>query len=158
MAFNPYYQNPYQPMGYNGQYGNYAPQNVAGAPQAFVCQITRVNGRNGAEAFRMAPNSSILLMDENDPIVWMKQTDGAGYATVTPYTVSPYQAIMMSMCPSLYPPRRQGRSLQRSSRTAWLFPVRQLPQMLRLARLLRWHSPLLCVRRVAHPALRCRWY
>lgn len=66
--------------------------------------------------------------------------------------------IMMSMCPSLYPPRRQGRSLQRSSRTAWLFPVRQLPQMLRLARLLRWHFPLLCVRRVAHPALRCRWY
>lgn len=79
-------------MGYNGQYGNYAPQNAAGSSQAFVCQITRVNGRNGAEAFRMAPNSSILLMDENDPIVWMKQTDGAGYATVTPYTVSPYQA------------------------------------------------------------------
>ena len=78
MAFNPYYQNPYQPMGYNGQYGNYAPQNAAGSSQAFVCQITRVNGRNGAEAFRMAPNSSILLMDE--------------YATVTPYTVSPYQA------------------------------------------------------------------
>lgn len=24
MAFNPYYQNSYQPMGYNGQYGNYA--------------------------------------------------------------------------------------------------------------------------------------
>ena len=42
MAFNPYYQNPYQPMGYNGQYGNYAPQNAAGAPQAFGCQITRV--------------------------------------------------------------------------------------------------------------------
>lgn len=54
--------------------------------------ITRVNGRNGAEAFRLAPNSSILLMDENDPIVWLKQTDGAGYATVTPYTVAPYQA------------------------------------------------------------------
>ena len=29
MAFNPYYQNPYQPMGYNGQYGNYAPQSAA---------------------------------------------------------------------------------------------------------------------------------
>ena len=54
--------------------------------------VTRVNGRNGADAFRMAPNSSILLMDENDPIVWLKQTDGAGYATVTPYTVTPYQA------------------------------------------------------------------
>ena len=55
-------------------------------------QVTRVNGRNGADAFRMAPNSSILLMDENDPIVWLKQTDGAGYATVTPYAVTPYQA------------------------------------------------------------------
>ena len=65
-----------------------AMQNVS----AQACQITRVNGRNGADAFRMAPNSSILLMDENDPIVWLKQTDGAGYATVTPYTVTPYQA------------------------------------------------------------------
>lgn len=89
----PYYQNPYQPMGYG--YNNYAPsshQNAAGAQQMYSGQITRVNGRNGAEAFRLAPNSSILLMDENDPIVWLKQTDGAGYATVTPYTVAPYQA------------------------------------------------------------------
>ena len=70
-------------------------QGAPGAMQgmsAQTFQITRVNGRNGADAFRMAPNSSILLMDENDPIVWLKQTDGAGYATVTPYTVTPYQA------------------------------------------------------------------
>ena len=91
-----YFGNPYQPqpMGYN-PYGGYAPaipQNGAGAMQGFAGQITRVNGRNGAEAFRLAPNSSILLMDENDPIVWLKQTDGAGYATVTPYTVAPYHA------------------------------------------------------------------
>ena len=88
-----YFGNPYQ-MGYN-PYSGYAPaspQNGAGAMQGFAGQITRVNGRNGAEAFRLAPNSSILLMDENDPIVWLKQTDGAGYATVTPYTVTPYQA------------------------------------------------------------------
>ena len=90
-----YFNNPYQqPMGY-GPYGGYTPmgaQNAAGGPQPFAGQITRVNGKNGAEAFRLAPNSSILLMDENDPIVWLKQTDGAGYATVTPYTVAPYQA------------------------------------------------------------------
>lgn len=60
--------------------------------KALRVKFTRVNGRNGAEAFRLAPNSSILLMDENDPIVWLKQTDGAGYATVTPYTVAPYHA------------------------------------------------------------------
>ena len=88
-----YFGNLYQ-MGYN-PYSGYAPaspQNGAGAMQGFAGQITRVNGRNGAEAFRLAPNSSILLMDENDPIVWLKQTDGAGYATVTPYTVAPYPA------------------------------------------------------------------
>ena len=51
-----------------------------------------MNGKNGAEAFRMAPNSSILLMDENDPIVWLKTIDGAGYCTVTPYTIAPYQS------------------------------------------------------------------
>ena len=87
-----YFANPYQ--GYGSPYGypSAAPQGAAGAPQAFGGQVTRVNGRNGADAFRMAPNSSILLMDENDPIVWLKKTDGAGYATVTPYTVTPYQA------------------------------------------------------------------
>ncbi len=88
------YYNQYQPP---YSYGGYSPmgQGAPGAMQgmsAQACQITRVNGRNGADAFRMAPNSSILLMDENDPIVWLKQTDGAGYATVTPYTVTPYQA------------------------------------------------------------------
>ena len=65
--------------------------------KALRVKFTRVNGRNGAEAFRLAPNSSILLMDENDPIVWLKQTDGAGYATVTPYTVAPTAAGTVSL-------------------------------------------------------------
>lgn len=54
-------------------------------------EITRVNGENGARAFQIAPNSSALLLDENSPIVWVVQTDGAGYKTVTPYTIAPYQ-------------------------------------------------------------------
>lgn len=88
-----YFGNPYQrPYGSPYGYPPMGPQNAPGSSQAFGGQVTRVNGRNGADAFRMAPNSSILLMDENDPIVWLKQTDGAGYATVTPYTVTPYQA------------------------------------------------------------------
>lgn len=48
------YQQPYgNPYGYPLT----GPQSPAGAPQAAICQITRVNGRNGADAFRMAPNS-----------------------------------------------------------------------------------------------------
>ena len=32
-------------------------------------KFIKVNGRNGADAFRMAADSSVLLLDENDPIV-----------------------------------------------------------------------------------------
>lgn len=55
------------------------------------CEIVRVNGRNGGEAFAMSPNSEILLLDTTAPIVWLAQTDGAGYKTLTPYSIAPYQ-------------------------------------------------------------------
>ena len=91
---------PYNPAPYGAPHSNpyvdrynaITAQNFAGAAQSYGGQITRVNGRNGAEAFRMTPNASVLLMDENDPIVWLKVSDGAGYCTLTPYSISPYQA------------------------------------------------------------------
>lgn len=55
-------------------------------------EIIRVNGENGARAYQMAPNSTALLLDESAPLVWLIQTDGAGYKTATPYTITPYQA------------------------------------------------------------------
>ena len=74
----------YEP--YNmGLYG-YAPQRPA---QRF--EVVRVNGRPGAEAFQMAPNSDALLLDTSAPIVWLKTTDGAGYPTCTPYKITPYE-------------------------------------------------------------------
>ena len=54
-------------------------------------QIVKVNGAAGARSFRLAPNSSILLLDENEPIVWFVQTDGAGYSNPVPYDISPHQ-------------------------------------------------------------------
>ena len=54
-------------------------------------EITRVNGRNGAMAVQMAPNSSVLVLDETAPLVWLCQTDGAGYLTVTPFDIAPHQ-------------------------------------------------------------------
>ena len=53
-------------------------------------QIVQVSGENGARAYQMPPNSSTLLLDNTDSIVWLVQTDGAGYKTVTPYTITPY--------------------------------------------------------------------
>lgn len=49
--------------------------------------VIRVNGLNGANSYNLAPNSSILLLDETAPIVYLKTTDGAGYGTVTAYDI-----------------------------------------------------------------------
>ena len=79
---------PYNPAPYGAPYSNpyvdrynaMTAQNFAGAAQSYGGQITHVNGRNGAEAFRMTHNASVLLIGENDPIVWLKASDGADIA------------------------------------------------------------------------------
>lgn len=54
-------------------------------------QIVRVNGIEGARAYQMLPpNSSALLLDENNPLLYLAQTDGAGYKTITMYKIEPY--------------------------------------------------------------------
>lgn len=50
-------------------------------------EVVKVNGRNGAETYQLAPNSSALLLDETAPLVWLVQTDGAGYKTCTPFDI-----------------------------------------------------------------------
>ena len=80
---NPYFpNNPYQPA-YNPM-----PQQPQVGPQM---QVVRVNGRNGAQAFQIGPNSSALLLDESGTMVWLVTTDGASYKTVAPYDIMPHQ-------------------------------------------------------------------
>lgn len=50
--------------------------------------IKRVSGRPGADAYRMAPNSEVLLLDETQPVIWLKTTDSAGYPTLTAYDIA----------------------------------------------------------------------
>lgn len=54
-------------------------------------EIIKVNGREGANAYQMPPNSSVLLLDVNQPVVYLKQTDGGGYANITAYRIEPLQ-------------------------------------------------------------------
>lgn len=81
--------------GLNNGYGNNFPSNIMNGMSGINTypryEIIQVNGRNGAEMFQMGPNSKILLLDSSDPIVWLVQTDGAGYKTVDPYSITPYQ-------------------------------------------------------------------
>ena len=47
----------------------------------------------GAQAFvsMMLPNSNAIVMDQNDPLVYIIMTDGAGYPTINPYQLIPYE-------------------------------------------------------------------
>ena len=84
------YMTPYQTR-YNAQ------------QQAFNAklEVIRVNGKNGAEAFQMPPNSSIILLDESAPLIWFKMTDGAGYPTLTPYRIEPVKSELAPEVSSL---------------------------------------------------------
>lgn len=53
----------------------------------YPTQISKVNGMKGAEAYQMLPNSSILLLDECDPIVYLVQTDASGVKRITAYDI-----------------------------------------------------------------------
>lgn len=55
-------------------------------------QIIRVNGEAGARSIMMAPNSDQFLADTtNSSRIWVAQTDGAGYLTITPLDVTVHQ-------------------------------------------------------------------
>ena len=77
------YNQPYFPQQFTPQFTPQVPKKT---------EIIHVNGENGAQAFQMMPNSQALLLDDTAPLVWLAQTDGAGYKTVTPYTIAPYKA------------------------------------------------------------------
>ena len=65
------------------------PQSPIVQPQPI--RVQNVNGIEGAKAYPLAGDSSVLLLDSNNPIVWLVQTDSAGYKTCTPYDISPHK-------------------------------------------------------------------
>lgn len=83
-----YYQG--YPSGYQNPY--VSRYNAMTAQQAPKYEIIHVNGENGAQALQMSPNSEIIVMDDTAPVVWLCQTDGAGYKTVRAFDIAPHQA------------------------------------------------------------------
>ena len=80
------YQNPYlmnNSFMPQAQMPNYMPRSQQ--------TVVKVNGRNGAEMYQMPPNSSALLLDETAPIIWLAQTDGAGYKSISAYDIHPHE-------------------------------------------------------------------
>ena len=55
-------------------------------------EITEVYGVQGAQAYQMAPNSSVIMLDANNPVAYIKKTDGAGSASIMAYKLVPYES------------------------------------------------------------------
>lgn len=51
-----------------------------------VMELVRVNGIDGARAFQMPPNSTAALFDSGNDIMYIKQTDGAGFPNIRVFT------------------------------------------------------------------------
>ena len=71
MPYNPY--NPYQP---------YTPQPSYGFQQPQQNTYAFVNGIEGAKSYPMQPNQTVMLMDSDNPIAYMKQSNAMGQATI----------------------------------------------------------------------------
>ena len=72
---------------YNSYTANLAQQNANYNNQSFHSQtnITFVNGIEGAKAFQLRPNSSVLLMDYDNYKFYVKSTDNIGIANISSY-------------------------------------------------------------------------
>lgn len=57
------------------------------APQM---EIQKVTGEESVRAFPMGPNSSAILLDTTNPLVWVVTTDASGFKTIQPYSITPY--------------------------------------------------------------------
>lgn len=54
-------------------------------------QVITVAGAESLAQIQLAPNSSILVMDQAAPIVYLCQSDGVGKVTSAAYDISPHK-------------------------------------------------------------------
>ena len=54
-------------------------------------QILQANGKASIDALKMSPNSSVLIADQTQPIVWRCISDSLGNVTATAYDISPHK-------------------------------------------------------------------
>lgn len=64
------------------------PNGMQQNPQPFQqnTNITFVNGIEGAKAYQLSPNSSVLLMDSDNSKFYVKSTDNLGVPKLTSYS------------------------------------------------------------------------
>lgn len=79
----PYY-NPYLAPNIIQQNTGYTQQGVL-PPQ----QVLQANGRSSVDAIKLSPNSSVLICDSNEPIIYKCISDSLGNTNIEEYDVTP---------------------------------------------------------------------
>lgn len=77
-------------------YYDYIRQSMGQAPQPQsnvlpAQQVLKAKGRASIDTLQMAPNSSIFIMDETAPLIWLCVSDGLGKVTATAYDIAVHQ-------------------------------------------------------------------
>ena len=78
-------QYPYNMQSYNNQNLNNL-NNISAQNNLVPQELIRVNGLQGAQTYQMAPNSTVALFDGNSDIMYIKQTDGAGFGNIRKFS------------------------------------------------------------------------
>lgn len=103
MAYTPYnpYQNPYYPYPQMQQQQPMIPTQMSGTSQPQNNQgLIWVSGEVGAKSYLVAPNTTVMLMDSEQSVFYIKSTDGAGMPTIRAYEYkertqnAPQQAVI----------------------------------------------------------------
>lgn len=79
MAYNNYFPQSYYPQYYgNQQMPPQAPQMPSNVPQNSMNGITWVLGENAAKSFPVGAGQTVVLMDREEPVMYMKSVDQSG--------------------------------------------------------------------------------
>lgn len=54
-------------------------------------QILQANGKESIDMVRMSPNSSVLIADTTQPIVWKCVSDGLGNVSAKAFDITPHK-------------------------------------------------------------------
>lgn len=76
------FQNPYTSLMPQNQFYPQSMNNQQIIPQEQPQNLIRVNGIDGAKAYQMPANSTVSLFDSNEDIMYIKNTDGAGFPSI----------------------------------------------------------------------------
>lgn len=85
-GMNPQMMPQYQNNSMNN-YNSYLSQ-LNQMQQAQPQTLTRVTGIDGARAYQMNANSTVALFDNNEDLMYIKTTDGAGFPTIRTFAFS----------------------------------------------------------------------